>query len=102
MINIISNTSITSINGVMFISTITSGSPELFPEPIFIAMKGLLYQFCSNPKCVSTGTRRWFCHEADFCDTGTLCGKNYFADKFIAGVLVATDIHCRLWCLNSY
>ena len=36
MISMMINTSMTSINGVMFISSITSGSAELLPEPIFM------------------------------------------------------------------
>jgi hypothetical protein len=38
MISMTSSTSITSISGVVLMSIITSGSPDLLPEPTFIAM----------------------------------------------------------------
>ena len=43
MISMISSTSITSISGVVFMSTITSGSPEALAEPRFIAMSSSLH-----------------------------------------------------------
>jgi hypothetical protein len=38
MMSMMISTSITSINGVVLMSIITSGSPELLPEPTFMAM----------------------------------------------------------------
>src|SRR5581483_4205388 len=69
MINMMIKTSMTSINGVMLTSIITSGSPDPLPEPTFMPM--------IHPFLVLFLRRR---DEADLGDAGTLCRHDHLAD----------------------
>src|SRR5487761_2591783 len=82
----ISSTSITSISGVVLMSTITSGSPPP-PLPTFIAMKFSLLRHDAY---------RRFGDEADLEYAGALAVEHYPADEFVAGVSVAADMHLGL------
>src|SRR5689334_14537880 len=83
MISMISSTSITSISGVVLMSTITSGSAP--PPPTLIAI-------CLAP---STLGRR-FGDEADLQDRRALAGKDHPPDALVAALLVAADVHLGL------
>src|SRR3978361_1095975 len=80
MISMMMSTSITSINGVVLMSIMTSGSPPLLLPP-FIAM-------------VSSSALGWrFGHEADLLDRRARALKENPADRFVAGLAVAADMH---------
>src|SRR5512134_3989303 len=85
MISMTSNTSITSINGVVLMSIITSGSCPP-PWPTFIAILVLL----------SAAARRWLGHEADLLDACALGSEHDATDEFIATREVAADMDLRL------
>ena len=55
MISMISSTSITSISGVVLMSTITSASREPLPEPTFIDMSKSSLGWASGPGQPRTG-----------------------------------------------
>src|SRR5258706_4646913 len=90
MISMISSTSITSISGVVFMSTITSGSPSA-PDPTFIAMNRFLWSLGAGE-----AARGRLGDEADLEDGGALAGGHHAADGFVAPGLVGADVHLRL------
>src|SRR4029079_5122775 len=81
MISMMISTSITSISGVVLMSIMTSGSPPP-PLPTFIAMSSTL--------------RRRFGHEADLLDRGTRALEEHAADRLVARLFVAADVHLGL------
>src|SRR5450759_4816770 len=85
MISITSKTSITSIRGVVLISIMTSGSPELLVFPTCIPMG----QF---PCWRSTAQRRGLGDKGDFDDARALAGQQDFADAFVAGIGVTAHL----------
>src|SRR5471030_2177055 len=91
MISMISNTSITSISGVVLISTITSGSALPPPDDTFIPIIVLL-----------AAARRRLSNKRNLGDTGALALGNDPADEFITRALVTPNVHFRLRCLDRY
>src|ERR1700760_1144875 len=89
MMRRVSSTSMTSISGVVFISTITSPSPLSLPT--FIAMGQDLY---AVSKLLGDVVAR-FEQEADLLDAGDLRRQNDTADRFETDILVAADMHFR-------
>src|SRR5215469_8525379 len=89
-ISITSRTSMTSINGVVFISTKTSSLPP--GEPTLIDMRRYL---SSSPR---TSEYRLFriCYEPDFQDRRPLQVGKDPAHRLEAHVLVAANVHFRL------
>src|SRR5439155_510096 len=79
-----SMTSITSINGVVLMSTITSGSRVPFPDPIFMAMRVSLL-----PRA---GPRRRLRDETDLQDPYALAREHHPSDGFVARFLVAANV----------
>src|SRR5438309_6058258 len=79
MMSMMSSTSITSINGVVLMSTITSGSCVPFPDPIFIAM--------SVSPLPRAGPRRRLRDETDLQDPDALAREHHLADGFVARLL---------------
>src|SRR6267143_6654502 len=87
MISMISSTSITSISGVVLMSTITSGSAPLDTTFIAIALaSGSAARRCN----------RRLDDEIDFHDARPLAAEHHAADRFVAGPQVAADMHLRL------
>src|SRR5439155_1070662 len=87
MMSMMSRTSITSINGVVLMSTITSGSCVPFPDPIFMAMS------VSLPHA---GPRRRLRDETELQDPDSLAREHHPADGFVARLLVAANVYFRL------
>src|SRR6266478_6678757 len=87
MMSMMSRTSITSINGVVLMSTITSGSDVPLPDPIFMAMS------VSPPHA---GPRRRLRDETDLQDPDALAREYHLADGFVARLLVAAYVYFRL------
>src|SRR6185437_4757954 len=88
MMRRVSSTSMTSISGVVFISTITSPSPDSLP--MFIAMGRYL--------CSVRRSRRFVARlgqEADLLDAGELTGKHHATDRLEADIAVGADMHLR-------
>src|SRR5919109_2658487 len=90
MISITRSTSITSINGVVLISIITSCSWEPPLAPTFIAMV-----FSSQ------SARRRLGHEADLLNPGALTREHDATDELIAPRQVAADVHFGLRLKNG-
>src|ERR1700716_2358753 len=88
MISMMSRTSITSISGVVLMSTITSGSrvPPLLP--IFMAM--------SVSPLSRARPRRRLRDETELQDPYALAREHHPADGFVARLLVAADVDFRL------
>src|SRR5512140_1597439 len=91
MINMISRTSITSISGVVLMSTITSGSPDPLALPTFMAM---------NCSLLRRDADRRFGNEADLQYAGALAVEHHPADEFVARVAVAANVHLGLRLLD--
>src|SRR2546427_2007575 len=91
MMSMMSSTSITSMSGVVLMSTITSGSCPP-PGPRFIAMIRL--------PPVARRARRRLGDEADLEDAGALAGVHHPADELVAPVLVAADVDLGLGNLH--
>src|SRR3989475_431770 len=89
MMSMMSRTSITSINGVVLISTITSGSLVPPPDPIFMAMS-------VSPRLPRAVPRRRLRDETDFQDPYALAREHHPADGFVARFLVAANVDFRL------
>src|SRR5512140_990598 len=87
MISMISSTSITSISGVVLMSTITSASPDPLLLPTFIDMNFSLLRRDAN---------RRFGDEADLEYAGALTGEYHPADEFVAGVPVTANMDLGL------
>src|SRR5689334_14419521 len=90
MISMISSTSITSINGVVLMSTITSGSP---PPPLPTDMAMVVFPFLL---ALERAARRRLGNEADLEDRGALAGRDDATDRFVARVLVCADMDLGL------
>src|SRR5438552_9737274 len=88
MMSMMSRTSITSINGVVLMSTITSGSCVPLPDPIFIAMSASLLP--------QAGPRRRLRDETDLQDPDALAREHHPADGFVTRLLVAANVDFRL------
>src|SRR5207302_2186227 len=88
MMSMMSRTSITSISGVVLMSTITSGSCDPLPDPIFIAMSASLLP--------QAGPRRRLRDETDLQDPDSLAREHHPADRFVARLLVAADVYFGL------
>src|SRR5882672_11847618 len=88
MMSMMSRTSITSINGVVLMSTMTSGSLVLPPLPIFMAM--------SVSPLPRAGPRRRLRDETDLEDAHALAREHHPADGFVACFLVAANVDFRL------
>src|SRR5689334_20942921 len=83
MISMMSRTSITSMSGVVLMSTITSASlPGL---PTVMAMG-----------CLLTAAGRRLGDEADLQYSGSLAVVDHAADVFVAAFAVAADVHLGL------
>src|SRR5213595_1964691 len=90
MISMIKSTSITSISGVVLMSTITSSSGA---EPTFIAMA------CSLLRC----RVRWrLGDEPDLGDARALAGHHQAAHRFVARFLVAADVQLGLRLFHRF
>src|SRR3979490_779662 len=87
MMSMMRSTSITSINGGVLMSTITSGSGFPPPDPIFMAMS------VSPPHA---GPRRRLRDEPDLQDPDALAREYHPADGFVARLLVAANVDFRL------
>src|SRR5215813_2210712 len=85
MISMTMRTSITSINGVVFISIITSPSDW----PTLIAITSYSYDSRLAPN-------RRLGDESDFVDAAALAEEDNAADIFVACLAVATDVDFRL------
>src|SRR5579872_1146677 len=87
MIRRVRRTSITSISGVVFISTITSPSPLALPT--FIDMVRYLLK-----RSVAAGVEHMrFGDEADLLDASLLARQNDAAHRFEPHILVTSDMH---------
>src|SRR5882672_6626697 len=89
MMSMMSRTSITSISGVVLMSTITSGSRVPPPDPIFMAMS-------VSPRLPRAVARRRLRDETDLEDPHSLAREHHPADGFVARLLVAADVDFRL------
>src|SRR3977135_2123782 len=87
VVRVMSSTSITSMSGVVLMSTMTSGSLAP-PDPNFIAMIGL--------RRVPRFSRGRLRDEADRENAGALAGIHHPADELVAPILVAADVDLRL------
>src|SRR6267378_8364471 len=88
MMSMMSRTSITSISGVVLMSTMTSGSPVPPPLPIFMAM--------SVSPLSRTHPRRRLRDETELQDPNALAREYHPADGFVARLLVAANVDFRL------
>src|SRR5262249_38717111 len=88
MISITSSTSITSINGVVFMSPIPCGRFFFPPLPALAPMLMAIV--------VSSAARRRFGHERDLGDAGTLARKDDSPHGFVSARAVAPDVHLGL------
>src|SRR5690242_17660374 len=86
MMSMTSSTSITSINGVVFISTMTSSSP--LAEPTFIAI-------AKTPACPLSALILRLGEKADLRHAGPLRVIYQAANGFEANVLVGANMHFR-------
>src|SRR5678815_2939742 len=92
MISITNNTSITSINGVVLMSIITSGSLALPPPPTFIAI------FFSD-----LSVARWgFSYKSDLLNPRTLRSEDNPAHKLVAARKVAANVELGLRHQNGH
>src|ERR1700694_445907 len=91
MMSMMSSTTITSMSGVVLMSTITSASRSP-PAPRFIAMIRL--------PLAPRFSRRRFRDEADLQNAGALARIHDPADELVAPILVATDVDLRLGNLH--
>src|SRR2546422_403076 len=89
MMSMMSRTSITSISGVVLMSTITSGSLVPPPDPIFMAMS-------VSPRLPRAVPRRRLRDETDLQDPHSLAREHHPADGFVARLLVAANVDFRL------
>src|SRR5688572_771394 len=92
MINITSSTNMTSINGVVLMSRMTSGSLSP-PPPTFIAIFLL--------SDLSAAWRR-FSHKTDLLNPCALCSKDYPPDKFVTTGKVTTNVKLGLRHQNGH
>src|SRR5215470_11780788 len=88
MISMMSSTSITSMSGVVLMSTITSGSPDP-PVPTVIAMNLLLGSAAHR-------AHRGLGDEADLEDRGALGRGHHFPHGLETGLLVGADVDLGL------
>src|SRR3989454_464033 len=88
MMSMMSSTSITSISGVVLMSTMTSGSLVPPPDTIFMAMS-----VSPLPRAVP---RRRLRDETDLQDPDALACEHHPADGFVARFLVAANVDFRL------
>src|SRR5882762_9232926 len=88
MMSMMSRTSITSISGVVLMSTMTSGSRVPPPDPIFMAM--------SVSPLSRAGPCRRLRDETDLQDPHSLAREHHPADGFVARLLVAANVDFRL------
>src|SRR5258706_76089 len=89
MMSMISRTSITSIRGVVLMSTMTSGSRVPPPLPIFMAMS-------ASPRLPRAVPRRRLRDETDLQNSHALAREYDSADGFVARLLVAANVDFRL------
>src|SRR5712691_13215280 len=89
MMSMMSRTSITSISGVVLMSTMTSGSRVPPPDPIFMAMS-------ASPGLERAGAHRRLSDEADLHDSHALASGHHPADEFVARLPVAADVDLGL------
>src|SRR6266849_7514030 len=89
MMSMMSRTSITSISGVVLMSTMTSGSRVPSPDPIFMAMS-------VSPRLPRVVPRRRLRDETDLQDPHSLAREHPPADGFVARLLVAANVDFRL------
>src|SRR5882762_9903713 len=88
MMSMMSRTSITSISGVVLMSTMTSGSRVPPPLPIFMAM--------SVSPLSRARPRRRLSDEPDLQDPHPLAREHHPADGFVARLLVSANVDFRL------
>src|SRR5258706_5856113 len=88
MIKRMSRASITSISGVVWMSTSTSGWRVPPPDPIFMAM--------SVSPLSRAGPRRRLRDETELQDPNALAREHHPADGFVARLLVAANVDFRL------
>src|SRR6185312_8357147 len=89
MISMMRSTSITSMSGVVLMSTITSGSAEP-PLPTFIAIESLPFLSAGGRARGRLGD------EPDLQDRRALERGHHAADRLVARLLVGADVHLRL------
>src|SRR6266702_2328874 len=89
MMSMMSRTSITSISGVVLMSSMTSGSRVPPPDPIFMAMS-------ASPRLPRAVARRRLRDETDLQDPHALARGHHPADEFVARLPVAADVDFRL------
>src|SRR6185312_3543012 len=92
-ISMTSRTSITSISGVVFISTMTSLSPP--GDPTLIDIARFLSFSNSEYRLFRVG------NEADLQNGRSLQVGEHSADRFEARLAVAADVDFRLWYFHS-
>src|SRR6266853_4213496 len=90
MISMMSRTSITSISGVVLMSSMTSGSRVPPPDPIFMAMS-------ASPRLPRAVARRRLGDETDLQDPHALAPGHHPADEFVARLPAAASVDFRLW-----
>src|SRR6185437_11158009 len=96
MISITSNTSITSISGVVLMSIITSGSRPAPPGvPTFIDMSTSSSRPRWSPASAAAARRR-LDHECDLRDARALAGIDHAPDALVVPARVAADLHLGL------
>src|SRR6266702_3868584 len=89
MMSMMSRTSITSISGVVLMSSMTSGSRVPPPDPIFIAMS-------ASPGLERAAAHRRLRDETDLQDPHALARGHHPADGFVACLPVAANVDFRL------
>src|SRR6267154_3614467 len=86
MISMMRSTSITSMSGVVLMSTITSGSPPA-PLPTFIAIACFLFRLAAGEAALGR-----LGDEADLEDRGPLERGDHPADRLVARITVGANV----------
>src|SRR4051812_45223226 len=95
MMSITRSTSMTSINGVVLMSIIGSGSPPLLKREDFMVLKPCWIRLVGGVQSTAQGRR--FGDEGDLGDAGALAGIQDLADALVARGQVTADLHFGLW-----
>src|SRR6058998_1477473 len=93
MMSMTRSTSITSISGVVLMSIMTSGSPDLPTEPTFIAMES---SSKLRATLLSAAPRRRLGDKADLGDPRPLAGIDDSADRAVIRTAIAAYLHLGL------
>src|SRR5512146_173028 len=103
MMSITSSTSITSINGVVLMSIITSGSREVMlePDPTFIAI--VRSSRDGRPSWLAAAAaERGLGDEGHLGDAGPLAGVDDATHALVTAAAIAADLHLGLWRQDRY